>query len=453
MPRYSARPLLQWKPMTRLFKKIAVRTGLARLDPGVQKRLGGDYFYLRTYSSDVLSAPIKDLELLEALERAADVAKSQNHQTPTIGPIIDLSQGMPDLSNFFPLPAILQEATFRKEATVNLQKYPRAFGQPGTLSSVARKIAADTGVVYDPACEILLCNGASQGLAHALECFVDPGGAVVLFDPCYLFYPWLAQTRGLRIRRVGGPKKGLAGRDQDPNDRRLNQRELERAMRGAKAIIINSPSNPDGSMIHIDDLKLIAALAARHNCIIISDEVYSGFCWSEKFTSIASITAARARTIVISSVSKSHGLPGLRAGWCAGPAALIRPLAMLMSIRVPCVSAMVQEVLPDLIESETGFAPARHNQFLARRDSALAQAEANGFKAEAPDGAFYLFSKVPRGFSSGYEFARWCLERRSVVVMPGEPFGPSGKGMFRYSWGGLQESFTTAMQRIQAVEP
>lgn len=438
--------------MPRFLKKIAVRTGLAWLDPGVQKRLGRDYFYLRTYSSDVLSAPVKDLELLEALERAAQESKSQDNETAASGGVIDLSQGMPDLSTLFPLPAILKEAALRNEATVNLQKYPRAFGQPAALLSVARKITADNGVIYDPAHEILLCNGASQGLAHALECFVDPGEAVVLFDPCYLFYQWLAQTRGVRVRRVGGPKKILTDRDQQSTSR-INQHDLERAMRGAKAIIINSPSNPDGSMIHIDDLKLIAALAARHNCIIISDEVYSGFCWSQKFTSIASIPAARSRTIVVSSVSKSHGLPGLRAGWCAGPAALIRPLAMLMSIRVPCVSAMVQEVLPALIEAESKFAPERHNQFIARRDSALFHAKATGFTADPPDGAFYLWSKVPDGFSSGYDFARWCLEQCRVVLMPGEPFGPSGKGMFRYSWGGPKESFTTAMQRIQAFEP
>ena len=438
--------------MPRLLKKIAVRTGLARLDPGVQKRLGRDYFYLRTYSSDVLSAPVKELELLEEAERAAHEAKSQTNETGASGGIIDLSQGMPDLSTFFPLSAILQEASLRNDAMVNLQKYPRAFGQPAALSSVARKITADTGVVYDPAHEILLCNGASQGLAHALECFVDPGEAVVLFDPCYMFYQWLAQTRGVRVRRVGGPQNDIAGRDPAMKDR-LNQRDLERAMRGAKAIIINSPSNPDGSMIHVEDLKLIAALAARHNCIIISDEVYSGFCWSQKFTSIASIPAARSRTIIVSSLSKSHGLPGLRAGWCAGPAALIRPLGMLMSIRVPCVSAMVQEVLPALIEAESKFSLERHDQFITRRDSALFHAKTTGFTANAPDGAFYLWSKVPDGFSSGYDFARWCLEQCRVVVMPGEPFGPSGKGMFRYSWGGPMESFTTAMQRIQAFEP
>ncbi len=427
--------------MPRLLKKIAVRTGLARLDSGVQKRLGRDYFYLRAYSSDVLSAPVNDLELLEALERAAHDARSQDSGSNAGDALVDLSQGMPDLANFFHLPAIVQSSFLRAETMADLQKYPRAFGHPAALASVARKIAADTGVAYDPASEILLCNGASQGLAHALECFVDPGEAVVLFDPCYLYYPWLAQTRGVRVRRVGGPKS------------RINQRELERAMRGAKAVIINSPSNPDGTMIHAEDLKLIAALAERHNCIIISDEVYSGFCWSQKFTSIANIPSARSRTVVISSVSKSHGLPGLRAGWCAGPSALIRPLAMLMSIRVPCVSTLVQEVLPELLEVESRFAPERHKQFLARRDSALCQAEAAGFKANKPDGAFYLWSKVPDGFSSGYDFARWCLERCRVVVMPGEPYGPSGKGMFRYSWGGPKESFAKAMQRIQTTKP
>ena len=427
--------------MSTLWKKFAVRTGLAGLDPKVKSRIGGDYFYLRAYSNDVLAAPIEDLELLEQLERAVHTARSTAGHTHESNALIDLSQGMPDLSGFFPLDRIMSDAARRPHLLTALQKYPPGFGNPRALAAVAKKITADTGVTYDHLSEILLCNGASQGIAHALECFVDPGMPVVLFDPCYLFYQWLAQTRGLRIRRV------------NTINQRLDPRQMERAMSGAKAIIINSPANPDGSRIHLDDLKLIAALAARHNCIILSDEVYSGFSWAEKFTSIASLPSARGRTIVISSLSKSHGLPGLRMGWCAGPAPLIRPLAMLMSIRVPCVNATAQETLPDLIDAEFDFSQRRHTEFLERRDAAMAAALDAGFNVETPDGAFYLWNQIPGRFLSGHDFARWCLKECQVAIMPGEPFGPSGKSMVRMSWGGPSELFSKAMQRIKETLP
>lgn len=430
--------------MSRLWKKFAVRTGLAALDPGVKRRLGAEYFYLRMYSSDILAAPVDDLEILDNLDRAKNSGA------------IDLSQGTANLSGLFPLAEIMGVVSGQPDIIKSLQHYPPAFGQRAALDAVAKKIAADTGVSYDPSSEILLCNGASQGLAHALDCFVDPGESIVLLDPCYLFYSWLAQTRGVKIRRVRGPRvnEGVnEGVNQGFNDR-VNQGRLKRAMRGAKAIIVNSPANPDGSMIHPDDLQLIADLAKRYNCVILSDEVYSGFCWERNFTSIASLPAAWDRTVVISSLSKSHGLPGLRAGWCAGPGNLIRPLAMLMSIRVPCVSAAVQAALPDLIAAENDFAPKRRTEFLRRRESAIFAARSAGLTVQSPDGAFYLWAQVPSGFSSGHEFTRWCLERCGVLVMAGEPFGPSGKSMVRLSWGGASEpgkDFREAMARIAMI--
>jgi len=432
--------------MSRMLKKMAVRSGLARLDAEVRRRLGSDYFYLRMYSGDVLSAPVSDLELLENLERAVKTAAAGDVTGEVTGEVtrevIDLSQGIPDLSGIFDASPILESMTRSAALASSLRAYPAGFGHPEALRSVAGKIKSDTGVSYDPEKEILICNGASQALAHALECFTDAGETIVLFDPCYLFYPWLARTRGLRVRRVRGP---------NPQNGRLNQKELDRAMRGAKAIIVNSPGNPDGRVIHPDDLALVAALAARNNCVIISDEVYSAFCWKRPHESIATIPAARDRTIVVSSVSKSHGLPGLRAGWCAGPAQLIRPLAMLMSIRVPCVSAATQVMMPALLDAESAFAARRHTEFLARRKNAIHAANAAGFHAPNPDGAFYIWTEIPDRFRSGYEFARWCLETCRVAVMPGEPSGPSGQGKVRWSFGVSPEKFNAAMSRVRAT--
>lgn len=420
--------------MSRFLKKMAVQSGLARFDADVRRRLGADYFYLRMYSGDVLSAPVRDIELLESLERAVKAAPADE--------VIDLSQGIPDMSGIFPVTRILESVAQNPSLGTSLRTYPAGFGHAATLRAVAEKIATDTGVAYDPEREILICNGASQALAHAIECFVDPGESIVLFDPCYLFYPWLAQTRGLRVRRVRGP---------DAKNGRLDPRNLERALRGAKAIIVNSPGNPDGRVIHHDDLALIAALAARNNCVIISDEVYSGFCWKHQHESIAAIPAARDRTIIVSSVSKSHGMPGLRAGWCAGPAQLIRPLAMLMSIRVPCVNAVAQEMLPALLAAEPEFAGQRRKEFLARRKNAVHAASTSGFRASAPDGAFYLWTEIPEKFRGANEFARWCLATCRIAVMPGEASGPSGRRKVRWSFGGPIESFNAAMRRIKAA--
>lgn len=411
-------------------RKIAIDSGLARLDPTVKSRLGANWRYLKNYSSDVLDAPVHDLELLKSFEHQVQRARKSSED------LIDLSQGMPDMDGVLGLD---REMPAGSRIIAALATYPAAFGMDVATHAVARKIKNDSGHEYDPRSEILICNGASQGVALALEAFASPGDKIVMFDPCYLFYPWLACTRGLRIKRVAGPAHDTG---------RIAASHLDRAMRGARLILVNSPANPDGTMLHPEDLRLIADLAARHGCIIVSDEVYAGFCWDAPFKSIATVPGARKRTVIVSSVSKSHGLPGLRAGWCAGPKELVRPMGMLMSIRVPCVNAQAQLALPALLDSEASFATARERVFHARRDAAMASAQKAELCAPAPKGGFYLWADVPAKFESGYGFASWALEKARVVMMPGEPFGPAGARKVRLSWGVTEEQFSSAMQRL-----
>ncbi|MEY4631780.1 MAG: putative aminotransferase YugH [Pseudomonadota bacterium] len=397
----------------------------------VKRRLADKWPFLKNYSEDVLDAPVADLELLESFERSVQQARTDGEK------LIDLSQGMPDMHG---IPEIVRDIPPAPELDSLLSIYPPAFGTDAATRAVAAKIKHDSGISYDPSREILICNGASQGLAHALEAFASPGERIVLFDPCYLFYPWLARTRGLHVRRVPGPS---------PETGRIDPDRLSHAMRGARIVLVNSPANPDGSMIHPDDLALIARLAEKNGSIILSDEVYSGFCWERDFRSIAACPGARDRTVVVSSVSKSHGLPGLRAGWCAGPDHLIRPMGMLMSIRVPCVNAQAQLALPRLLAAEPAFAAARREAFLKRRAEAIKScAEARLICRVPPGGAFYLWIDIPAGFKSGYEFASSSLAKARVVMMPGEPFGPAGSRKVRMSWGGSSEAFAEAMQRI-----
>jgi aspartate/methionine/tyrosine aminotransferase len=411
-------------------RKLAIDSGLARHDPTVKARLGPNWRYLRNYSSDVLDAPVRDLELLESFEQQVQKARRSGEN------LIDLSQGMPDLQGISGLDRIVPD---EHATSIALRAYPPAFGIEPATTAVARKIKNDTGIEYDPAKEILICNGASQGIAHALEAFASPGDRIVMFDPCYLFYPWLALTRGLRIRRVPGPAQ---------RNGRLDPILLERAMRGSRLILVNSPANPDGSMLHPEDMQLISEFASRHGTIIISDEVYASFCWDSPFQSMATVSGARKHTIIVSSVSKSHGLPGLRLGWCAGPQELIRPMGMLMSIRVPCVNVQAQLALPALLESEGSFATARKDTFRSRREAAIKSATDSKLFALPPKGGFYLWVDTPDRFGSGYEFASWALEKSRIVIMPGEPFGPAGARKVRLSWGVSSEDFSTAMDRI-----
>lgn len=444
-------------PIARKLKKMAIRSGLARFDPTVRARAGLDYNYLTTYSSDIISAPIDSIEALGELEAMAHQA-GHPHDTDDARKFIDLSQGMPDFSEIYSFDSILSQATGSWFNRPTVSRYPPAFGTIEARDAAAGKIFRTTGISYDPDSEILICNGASQAIAHALESFADPGEPVAVIDPCYMFYHWLAATRGLRIIPIPKYRNDEAASNLSSSNaesresgvtRRIDRDAAAKAMRKAKVLILNSPANPDGSMIHEDDLAMLAELAQRHNVIIISDEVYADFCWTNPFKSIASLATAKPRTIVVSSVSKSHGLPGLRAGWAAGPASLIRPMAMLMAIRVPCVHGPTQALIPQLLNLESTFAAKRQFVFENRRKCAIGAVHGAGFCATMPDGAFYLWVDVPKPFTGSQQFAQWAAKEAAVAIIPGSVFGPAGKSKIRLSWGCDTNTFQEGITRLR----
>lgn len=410
-------------PLPPLLAQLLIRSGVVRLLPGLQRRLGGGAEYLRYYSDRLLGAP------LGLLERLADCVAQDAPD------VIDLASATPRF-DLAPTPPRLPS---------DQRGWPDAVGMPELRGAVASKLLADNRLAVSPAEEILITHGSMGAAQVILDAFVNRGDRVVLLDPTSPLYPLLAWTRSASIRWVGTRLDG--GRLRPRFD------HLSRSLRGARLLVINSPANPTGGVIAAEDLEQVAWWAARHDVLILSDEVFERFQYDEKPVSVGSLDAARTRTLTIGSVSKGHGLTAARVGWIAAQRHLLRPCALTAGLRTPFVPTLSQmHALAALRAGPAAFPPVLE-QFESRRRYTHDRLRAIGFDAEMPAGGMFFWLSVPEGHGTGRAFAEALRTTRRVRVTPGDLFGPSGSRHVRLCYavddGRLEEGLNRVDELVR----
>jgi aspartate/methionine/tyrosine aminotransferase len=408
--------------------RLLIRTGLARLLPSVQRRLQGGAEYLRFYSDRLLSSP------LAPLERIASCLEEDSPE------VIDLASGSPRFD-------LLPSSSTRLPP--DRRGWPPAAGLPELRGAVAAKLLEENRLVYSPAEEILITAGALGAVQVTLDAFVNRGDPVVLPDPVSPMYPLLVRTRGARIR-------WMSTRTEDGR-LRLRFDHLSRDLRGARLLVLCSPANPTGGVIHPEDLEQVAWWAERHDVLVLSDEVFDRYWYEAEPLSIATLARARTRTLVAGSVSKSHALSSARVGWIASQRHLLRPCLATAALRSPFVPTLSQLIaLAALRTGLDAFAPLRE-QLESRRDYAFDRLRAIGMSAAPPAGGFFLWAQAPAGWRTGRDFAETLLATRRVRVLPGDLFGPSGKGFVRIAYaadeGRLEEGLNRIGELIKGHKP
>ena len=407
--------------------RLLVRSGVARLLPGLQRRLEGGADFLRFFSDRLLGAPLGDLERL---------ASALETDTPDV---IDLSVGSPRFN-------LLPSSTLRLPA--DRHAWPPFPGLPELRGAVAAKLLADNHLAVSPAEEVLITPGALGAVGIILDAFVNRGDRVVLPEPASPLYPLLIRTRGARVRWVGT--------DVEEGRQRLRFDQLARAMRGARLVVLCSPSNPTGGILAPEDLEQVAWWAERHDVLILSDEVFERYCHKAPATSIATLPRARQRTLTVGSVSKSHALAWARVGWIAAYRHLLRACLATAGLRCPFVPTLSQQVALAALRSDpAAFTPVRR-QFESRRQYAFDRLRSMGLAAHWPQGGFFLWVPVPTGWRSGRALAQSLLTGLRVRVAPGDLFGPSGTGFVRLSCavedGRLEEGLNRLAEHLK-VQP
>jgi aspartate/methionine/tyrosine aminotransferase len=341
------------------------------------------------------------------------------------GSLVSLMRGQPDS----PTPAPIVEA-----ACEALHKgrtgYPDNQGEPALRRAVAQRLQRDHGLSYDPDREILITDGATGGLCAALGALIQPGDEVLLPDPIYDAYAGPIELWG--GKPVGTPSSIVDGRFT------LDRTALEKTWSPrSRLILINSPWNPTGSVLRRDELETVIDFAAAKNLFVISDEIYEALVYDgKKHVSLPSISAeARARTLLVNSLSKTYAMTGWRVGYCAGPAWLVEAMLLVWQQSSRGPATFVQDAAIAALSFGEDYYRDMAVEYQKRRDLVVSRLQGiPGVTPLVPEGSLFVMLDVRRLGKSSDEIRRYLLHQSGVVLIHGAAYGPGGEGTLRVSF-------------------
>jgi arginine:pyruvate transaminase len=348
--------------------------------------------------------------------------------------VILLSVGDPDLDT--PAP-VLERAIDRLRAGDT--HYTPACGRQHLRDAIAMSHAARTGQTVT-AENVIFLAGAQNALFVTSLCIAGPGDEVIALEPLYPSYPATLEVSGARMVRVGAPAA---------NGFRVDLQALEAAITArTRALFFATPNNPSGVIMSEEDLKFIGGLAKRHSLWVVSDEVYSGLAAGGRVPSLA--TELPEQVVTIGSLSKSHSMPGWRAGWLVGPRQLVvhaEAMAQCMLFGLP---GFVQEAVVTAL-GVAAEAEARVREYCAtRRDILLAGLEeCAALKCFVPAAGMFMLVDVRGTGLSGYDFMCRLYESQRVSVLDGGAFGEQTNGFVRVCFATDEAALREAIIRIR----
>ena len=354
----------------------------------------------------------------------------------TMTDVISLGVGEPD----FDTPRVIVEAAV-ESLREGRTHYTSNHGTIELRTALADHLGRRYGVRYDPATEILITVGASEALDLALRATCDPGDEVVLHEPSYVAYlP--------AITFAGGIVRHVATRFED--DFALDPAAIEAAITPrTKALFLGYPSNPTGAVLPDDVQDELAAIAARHDLLVYSDEIYDRLAYGGyRHRAFSALPGMRERTILLGGFSKAYAMTGWRIGYAAGPAPLIAAMVKVHQTMIMCASTIAQDAaLAAILEAEPDVERMRA-EYDRRRRLLVDGLNDLGLETFEPRGAFYAFPRITSSGLDDEAFAERLLTEEHVAVVPGRAFGPSGVGHVRMCYATAYDQLAEALRRI-----
>ena len=312
--------------------------------------------------------------------------------------------------------------------------------------AISKYLDGFIGVHYDPASEIIVTVGASEGLDAAFRAVCAPGDEVLVPEPCFVCYAPLVSLTGATP---------VAVKCHIEDEFKLNPAEVEAAITDkTKAIIVAFPNNPTGGVMEKADLEALVPIIEKHDLMVFSDEIYGELVYNGlQFTSIASIGNMRERTIVLSGFSKAFAMTGWRLGYICAPKPVMDVVYKIHQYGIMCAPTAAQyAALAALEESfKDDFAEVKEmrSKYDERRRYLVDRLNAMGLTCFEPRGAFYAFPCVKSTGMDGEQFALALLDAKNVAVVPGGAFGDSGKDFIRISYAYSVEAIKKALDKIE----
>ncbi len=350
--------------------------------------------------------------------------------------VISLGIGEPDMAT----PKLLCEVC--KEA---LDKGITHYTPNAGLLSFRKAIAEKSylkDLNYDPNTEIIVTNGGMGALSLLFLVLLNKGDEILIQDPQWLNY--VAQVDYCDGTAVRVPTDFA-------HDFEMQPETIEECITpNTKALIINTPNNPTGSVMTRETMVKIAELAVEHDLMVISDDVYNTLLYDgAEAPCIASFPGMKERTMIINSFSKSFAMTGWRIGYAVGPAEIVDRMTKCQENFNACANAPGQYTCAVALDHPELSEELR--QIFEHRRAILLDglAKIDGIRFNKPNGAFYAFADISSFGLSSVEFCNRLLDEQKVVCIPGSAFGECGEGFIRIAYTCLEEDLHEGLRRIE----
>ena len=352
--------------------------------------------------------------------------------------VIHLELGEPDFHPADPVITALEKAVRDGK-----DRYCPMAGLPALKDELAAYLHRTRDIDVSPE-SIVIAPGCKLSLFFALMAIVQPGDEVLWPDPGFPGYASI--TRGFDGIPItfGLEEKNRLQPDPDEIAAKITPR--------TKAIILNSPCNPTGTVYTDAVQRRIAELAVQHDLYVLSDEIYARIIYGRKYHSMLSYPGMADRTMIIDGFSKSFAMTGWRLGYTIAPPALVPHLVMLAINSYTCTAEFTQYAAIEALRDSTGATPRMVGEFQNRRDQFVADLNrVPGFRCLAPEGAFYAWVNVEGTGISAEEVCRTMLEDGGVAAIPGAAFGDIGRNFVRFSFASSPAILKEAVARMHKV--
>jgi LL-diaminopimelate aminotransferase len=353
--------------------------------------------------------------------------------------VIDLGIGSPDL----PTPDfIVKRLIDELQHSANF-KYSGYFGCQEFREAVAAYYKKQYQVELDPDKEILTLIGSKEGIAHIVPALIDPGDGVLIPDPGYPVYrsaTYLSGGESIDLKLDA--KQGYR-----PDFTSISKEKCQKA----KLMFLNYPGNPTAATVEIDVFEEAVAFAKQHKIAVVHDAAYDLVTFDGyKAPSILQAQGAKEIAVEFGSLSKSFNMTGWRIGYVAGNREIIQALSIVKSNTDTSQFLPIQKAAAEALRSDLSTVSVNNSAYNQRMETMLEALSAIGIQVEKPRGSFYIWAKVPAGYSS-QKFSEKVLEEAGVIITPGNAFGPSGEGYFRISLSVPTERLNEAVNRIKQL--
>lgn len=367
----------------------------------------------------------------------SDIRQFDNEVSQVPG-MVKLTLGEPD----FNTPEHVKQAAI-KAIEDNQSHYTPNPGIPALREAAAAYYNEKFNWHYQ-AENVITTVGATEGIAAALQAIVNPDDVVIIPTPIFPIYiPDTLLNHG-QVVFIDTSADGFV----------LTPERLEATIKAqgdkvVKALVLNYPNNPTGVTYNHEELAGLAKVIAKYQLWVVSDEVYAELSYSEPHESLANFIPEQ--VIVVNGLSKSHAMTGWRIGFLLAPKAVTDEIIKSHQYMVTAPVTLVQYAALEAMTNGKEDSQVMAKQYVERRDYLIKSLEPLGFEMARPDGAFYLFAKIPANCpQDSWTFVRELAKTQKLALIPGISFGAGGEGYVRISYAASMENLHKAVERLTA---